>query len=300
METIKADLIYPISAIVGEGSLWDDDNQQLLWVDILDHKIYAFNPKTGSNTGYDLGQDIGTVVITESGLWAYADQDGIGYFDSKTGHKIDGPKPELNHPEIRFNDGKCDPRGTFWAGTMAYDCRVGAGVLYEFDAMGNTIEKIKNTTISNGLVWSMDGSKFYFIDSLTYEVHQYDYDLKTGHIKNKKVVAVVDKEIGLPDGMAIDTEDHLWVALYGGGKVIRINPETGAVVFEVILPVPYITSCVFGGENLDELYITSASYSMSKEQLEEYPLSGSLFKVKVPFKGILPNKMKDNLKQSNT
>lgn len=295
MISIQAELVYPNQAIVGEGSYWDEENQQLLWVDILDHKIYAYNPKNGANIGFDLGQDIGAVVLTDSGLWAYADQDGIGFFNPKTGDIKQGAKPEINHPEIRFNDGKCDPRGTFWAGTMAYDCKNGAGNLYEFDSKGNVKKKIEGVAISNGLVWSSDRSKFYFIDSLTYQVHQYDYDENTGEIQNKKTVVTLNKAIGLPDGMAIDEADHLWVALFGGGKVIRINPETGEIVFEVVIPVPNITSCAFGGSNLDELYITTANYSMNKEQLEKYPLSGSLFKAKVPFKGVLPTKMKINL-----
>lgn len=293
MNSFRAEVAYPIQAIVGEGSLWDVDHQQLLWVDILDHKIYAFDPKTNSNRGFDLGQDIGTVVITESGLWAYVDQNGVGYMNPKTGETTQAQQPEKNNPEIRFNDGKCDPRGTFWAGTMAYDCENGAGTLYEFDSKGNTKIKIEGVTISNGLVWSSDRTKFYFIDSLTYEVHQYDYNKITGKIQNKKIVSTIDKNAGLPDGMAIDDEDHLWVALFGGGKVIRINSETGEIVFEVVLPVPNITSCAFGGANMDELYITTASYLMDREELEKYPLSGSLFHVKVPFKGVLPTKMKD-------
>ena len=293
MKSIKAQLAFPIQAIVGEGSFWDVDNQQLLWVDILNHKIYAFDPLTKSNKGFDLGQDIGTVVITESGLWAYADQNGVGYMNPKTGEISQAQQPEKNNPEIRFNDGKCDPRGTFWAGTMAYDCEDGAGTLYEFDSKGNTKKKIEGVTISNGLVWSGDRTKFYFIDSMTYQVHQYDYNENTGDIRNKNIIASVDKNNGLPDGMAIDEDDYLWVALFGGSKVIRINPETGETVFEVLLPVPNITSCAFGGANLDELYITSANYLMDEEQLEQYPLSGCLFKAKVPFKGVLPTKMKD-------
>lgn len=289
---IIAEIAYPIKAIVGEGSYWDHDNQLLLWVDILDHKIYAFDPITGCNSGFDMGRDIGTVVLTESGLWAYADQDGIGFLNPETGHKKEGPKPEKEHGHIRFNDGKCDPRGTFWAGTMAYDSREGAAVLYEFDANGGVKKRISNATISNGLVWSGDRTKFYFIDSPTYEIHRYDYDQITGNIQNKKVVATIEPGIGLPDGMAIDEEDLLWVAMFDGSKVLRINPKTGEAVFEVVLPVPKITSCAFGGPDLDELYITTASYLMDTEQLEKYPQSGSLFKAKVPIKGVLPYKMK--------
>lgn len=291
MESIIAEVAYPINAIVGEGSLWDVDNQRLLWVDILDHKIYSFDPKTNCNFGFDLGRDIGTVVITKSGLWAYADQDGIGFFDPRSGQKIEGTKPEAKHPEIRFNDGKCDSRGTFWAGTMAYDCKEGEGILYEFHTSGTVSKKLTGLTISNGLVWDSTKTKFYFIDSTTYEIHGYHYDFATGNIQNKSVVAKINKNLGLPDGMAIDSDDHLWVALFGGGKVIRIDPKTGSIVFEVIVPAPNVTSCAFGGTNLKDLYITSANYNMDKKALEEFPNSGSLFKAEVPFKGVLPFKM---------
>jgi len=292
MNSVKAELVYSIPAIVGEGAIWDGDNQCLLWVDILGHKIHAFNPANGADTGYDMGQDIGTVVTTTCGLWAYADENGIGFLNPQTGERTQGAKPEKDHPEIRFNDGKCDPRGNFWAGTMAYDCTTGAGKLYGFDANGNVTIKIEGTTISNGLVWNGDHTKFYFIDSATYQIHQYDYDMQTGNIRNKKVAATIAKETGLPDGMAIDSEDHLWVALFDGGKVVRINPQTGETVFEVCVPVPKVTSCAFGGKKLDELYITTANYLMDEEALKKYPLSGSLFRAKLPYKGVAPFKMK--------
>ena len=126
---------------------------------------------------------------------------------------------------------------------------------------------------------------------MTYQVHQYDYDEVTGGIRNKKIVITIDENSGLPDGMAIDEEDHLWVALFGGGKVVRISPETAEIVFEVLLPVPNITSYAFGGANLDELYITTVTHTLRAKQIDKFPLSVSLFIVKVPFRGVLPTKM---------
>jgi len=292
METINAKPVFITPAIVGEGAIWDADNLQLLWVDILGHKIHSFSPANGANTSFEIGLDIGTVVNTTSGLYAYVNENGIGFLNPETGERTEGAKPEKNHHEIRFNDGKCDPRGNFWAGTMAYDCTTGAGKLYEFDAAGNVKIKIEETTISNGLVWSKDCTKFYFIDSTTYQIHQYDYDIQTGDIQNKKVIATFAKEFGMPDGMTIDSEDYLWVALFDGGKVVRINPANGETVFEVCVPAPKVTSCAFGGKDLDELYITTANYLMNEEALKKYPLSGSLFKAKVPFKGVAAYKMK--------
>jgi len=292
MERITATVAYPSRCILGEGSLWDEDNHQLLWVDILDHKIYCFNPVTGANTGFDVGQDVGTVVLSESGDWVFADQDGIAMIDPKRGKITRGIQPEKGNANIRFNEGKCDPRGEFWCGTMDYDCVEGAGKLYAFSGMNEVVEKISDVTISNGLVWSADNKKFYYIDSMTYQVHCYDYDLATGNICNKRVFCPIDKDMGVPDGMAIDCEDHLWVALFYGGKVIRLNPKTGSICYEIDVPAPNVTSCAFGGEILDELYITTARDLVSEEDLKKYPLSGSLFKAKVPFKGVGSYKMK--------
>jgi sugar lactone lactonase YvrE len=289
---VQAAPVYPVRTVLGEGSFWDARRQQLLWVDILDHKIYSFDPRNGSNTGFDVGRDVSAVVTTESGLWAYADQNGIGFLDSETGEITQGPAPEENNQGIRFNEGKCDPRGTFWAGTMAYDYSQGSATLYEFGLKGTVIKRIPHVTISNGLAWNKDATKFYFIDSATYQVHQYQYDRNNGNILFERSVISIDERHGMPDGMTIDGEDHLWIALFNGGKVIRVNAETGAIVFEVDVPVPKVTSCAFGGRDLNELYITTASYLMDKKQLKKYPLSGSLFKAGVPFKGILSNEMK--------
>lgn len=292
MNSLQATVAYPIRSVVGEGCVWDADHQKLLWVDILDHKIYIFNPANGANTGFDLGQDVGAVTLTESGVWAFVDEGGLGFLNPDTGAISHGTKPAKSNPHIRFNDGKCDPRGTFWAGTMAYDNTKGAGTLYEFESNTNVKEKINNVTISNGMAWSKDNSRFYYVDSLTYEIQEYDYDIKTGDIRFRKIVANISQSSGLPDGMTIDDDDHLWVALFDGGRVIRINPETGETVFEVVLPAPKVTCCTFGGEHLNELYITTASYLMDEKTLYKYPFSGSLFKVEVPFTGRIPNRMK--------
>ncbi len=138
---------------------------------------------------------------------------------------------------------------------MAYNCATGAGTLYEFYSSGNVKVKIENTTISNGVLWSGNCTKFYFIDSPTYEIHQYDYDIKTGNISNKTTMASIAKETGLPDGRG----------------VIRINPKTGETVSEVIVPVPKVTSCAFGGAHLDEFYITTAKLFNGRKSTEKIP-----------------------------
>ncbi len=292
IEKIKADVVYPIRTILGEGSLWDEKKQILIWVDIMDCKVYCYDPKNRSNRGYDVGEHVGTVVLDDSDNFHLALVNGIAQLDPETGILTSGAAPEADKPGNRFNDGKCDPGGRFWAGTMAYDLTEGAGALYCFDGAGNYETKLHTVSISNGLVWSGDGTKFYFIDSLTYELHSYDYDPGTSDIGNKKVVHKFPKDGGLPDGMTIDSEDNVWVALYWGHKVIRIDPAGGEVVYEVEVPAPNVTSCAFGGESFNELYITTASSSMSEEEIENYPLAGSLFKAEVPFTGVAANRYK--------
>ena len=146
--------------------------------------------------------------------------------------------------------------------------------------------KLKNLTISNGMAWSSDKKTFYFIDSPTNKVFAFDYFIENGDITNKRVEVEIPPSLGVPDGMTIDEEDGLWVALWGGGKVIRLDPASRMVVQTINLPVPNVTCCTFGGKDLDELYITTAREGLTREEILKFPLSGSLFKAKVPFKGI--------------
>jgi sugar lactone lactonase YvrE len=291
IEKIVAEVAYPIRTILGEGSLWDEKRQVLMWVDIMGCKVYCYDPKNRSNQGYDVGEHVGTVVLDDSGAIHIALVNGIAKLDPATGILTRGAAPEADKPGNRFNDGKCDPRGRFWAGTMAYDLTENEGALYCFNGKGNYETKLCNVSISNGLVWSRDETIFYFIDSLTYELHSYDYNPDTSEISNKKVVHKFSQDGGMPDGMAIDSEGHVWVALYWGHKVIRIDPAGGEIVYEIEVPAPNVTSCAFGGESLNDLYITTASSSM-KEEIEKYPLSGSLFKANLPFTGVVGNRYK--------
>jgi sugar lactone lactonase YvrE len=293
MKTYKAKLVFKLKTIVGEGAFWDVEGNTLLWVDILQGKIYRFNPENQSNIGFDVRKDVGSVVLTENGLFCYVDEDGLAFLDPSTGHIEKGPQPEQDNPHIRFNDAKCDPRGTLWAGTMAYNCEHGKGKLYEFDPSRKHAKVILDkVTISNGLVWDMERDLFYYIDSTSYQVDGYQYDKETGEIFDRKTIYSFDKEGGLPDGMAIDAQGMLWIALFGAGKVVQVDPFSSKIMSEVIVPAPKVTSCAFGGKDLNELYVTTASYQMTEEEMGQYPLSGSLFKVTLPVKGVPSFKMK--------
>jgi sugar lactone lactonase YvrE len=196
--------------------------------------------------------------------------------------------PEAEIPTNRFNEGKCDPAGRFWAGTMAISEILHQGNVYVLDRDLNYKKKIDNVSISNGLAWSLDHKILYYIDTPSFEVVSYDYDVSSGEISNKKSVIKIDvKEEGYPDGMTIDQEGMLWIGHWDGWQVARWNPLTGEKIGSIKLPASRVTSCTFGGENLDDLYITTARVGLSEEALAAQPLAGEFFVVKnCGFKGL--------------
>jgi sugar lactone lactonase YvrE len=188
---------------------------------------------------------------------------------------------------VRMNDGKCDPAGRFWAGSMAYTGDTGAGTLYRLDPDLSLHTVLDSVTISNGLVWTSDNSTFFYIDTPTGRVDAYDYDHGTGNISNCRTAVEIPDGQGGPDGMTIDSEDMVWVAHWGGSCVTRWNPQTGELLETVEVPdAKQITSCALGGANLDDLYITSASIGLDDEGLAEQPNAGRLFRVKVKARGV--------------
>lgn len=286
IQSIKADLELQFEAHLGEGPVWDEIEKKLYWVDILSGKLLEYDPVQKSNTVYEIGEHLGAAALRRQGGLLLAARSGFSFFDPASGEKTPIANPESDFDNHRFNDGKCDPRGRFWAGTLSYDLDEGAGNLYCLHPELEVELKLDDLTIPNGMAWNSQRNKFYFIDSPTGTIYRFDYDDTSGEISNRSVVRVMKSYEGSPDGMTIDVEDKLWVALYNGSRVIRIDPEDGETLFEVHLPVPRITSCTFGGEKLDELYITTAREHMTEAQIKEFPLSGSLFKANVSFKGV--------------
>lgn len=187
----------------------------------------------------------------------------------------------------RFNDGKVDPTGRIWIGTLSTKFTDGAGSLYRIGSDLKPVVQLADLTISNGLAWTEDHKTFYFIDTPTREIREFDFDLESGEIRFRRVAVEVPKELGFPDGMCIDQQGMLWVGHYGGFGVFRWNPKTGELVEKIELPVPHVTSCCFGGEKLDHLLITTAQENLSPEQLKQYPKSGDSFLVKTTTKGYL-------------
>lgn len=276
------------TCLLGEGPVWDEVHKRIFWLDILNGEIHQFSFIRNEHQVMKVGQPVGAIALKTNGDLIAAIQHGFAdiEMDSNTVRMIVDPESHLTNN--RFNDGKCDPLGRFWAGTMDdVEGKEGAGNLYVLNEDLSVSLKIENVTCSNGLAWSSDRSKFYYIDTPTRQVVAYDYDMESGAIHNKKVIISIPIEEGYPDGMTIDAEGMLWIAHWDGWKVSRWDPTSGNLLNTILLPVARITSCTFGGETLEDLYITSAKVGLSESELEEQPLAGALFVVRnVGVKGV--------------
>lgn len=265
---------------LGEGPVWDAAAQKIIWVDILKGNIHWFHPQSNKFQMFQTGQMVGAVAIRKAGGLVAALQNGFAEISLEKGtvKTITDPEPHLNNN--RFNDGKCDPAGRFWAGTMGMSGDTGAGNLYTLEQHLSVSVKIKGVSCSNGMAWSPDHATFYYIDTPTRQVTAYDYDISTGSINNKRTIITVPEEYGYPDGMTIDAEGMLWIALWNGWGVERWDPYTGQLLHRILLSASKITSCTFGGGSLEDLYITSARTGLTEQELAAQPLAGALFVVK--------------------
>lgn len=266
-------------SVLGEGPVWDHRKQRILWIDIAEGHIHQFTPAANIFKTFVVGEMIGCIALTQTGLIA-ALESGFSFIDID-----DTVIKHINDPEKhikgnRFNEGKCDPGGRFWAGTMPLSEEGAAGSVYTLHPDLSVEKKIENVSVSNGMAWSLDHKTFYYIDSPELEVVSYRYDKDTGEIADRKIILSFDASEGFPDGMTIDDEGMLWIAHWGGWKIARWNPETGKKLMQIDLPVSQVTSCTFGGDNFEDLYITSASIRLTNEQLQKEPLAGSLFVIK--------------------
>ena len=225
----------------------DEEQQVLYWVDILSSLLYIYDPATGENRALDVGRHVGTVVTRASGGLMLAVREGFASFDLETQEMTLIANTEAHITGNRFNDGKCDPGGRFWAGTMAYENPTNQGSLYRLDTDLSVHRIFGDVAISNGIIWSLDHTTMYYIDTLRKNVRAFDYADDTGDISNERVIINVPEEIGMPDGMAIDSEGMLWVAHYGGSCVSRWNPNTAQLLLKIDLPVTQVTACAFGG-----------------------------------------------------
>jgi sugar lactone lactonase YvrE len=228
-------------------------------------------------------------VLREGGGLALALQTGFGLLDANLDNLRLVAEVEADVPTNRMNDGKCDAAGRFWAGTMAFEVVPGAGALYRMDANYQVSRMLTGVNLSNGLDWSADNQTMFYVDSTTQGIDTFEFDLERGLLGERRRLISIPPEVGLPDGMTLDAEGGIWVALHGAGKIHRYLPD-GSLDRVIRVPARMVTCPAFGGADLGDLYITSMTYGMSARELEEQPLAGAIFRCRPGVRGKLPNR----------
>jgi sugar lactone lactonase YvrE len=284
-ETPSVELLVDAHAVVGEGPFWHPDEEVLYWVDIMGHLVHRYDPARAQDTTIDVGQAVGAARPRASGGLVLAVQDGFAALDPATGRVEMLAEVEKSNADNRMNDGACDSAGRFWAGTMSFSERAGAGSLYRLETDHRVTKLLDNLTISNGIGWSPDDRLMYYIDSRTLGLDVFDFERASGAISNRRRLATTNMEGAVPDGLAVDAEGYIWVALWGGWAVHRYAPD-GQLDRAISLPVSQVSACAFGGPNLQDLYITSATNNLSAEQRSREPNAGGLFRCRPGVRGL--------------
>lgn len=260
---IRIEPVGSISSQWGEGPIWW--NGALYYVDIERHLVHRYDPVTGDEKSWNVGQRVGTVVPRESGGLVAAGDNGFFFLDEETGSVTPITDPEPDKPDNRFNDGKCAPDGRFFAGSISLAKKTGDARLYRLDPDLTLHEAFGPVTNSNGIVWSLDGRTVYYIDTPRKEVLAFDYE-KDGHLRNMRGVVSTSHLDSSPDGMTIDSDGNLWIAFCHGACVACFDPKTGDELRCVELPCLETTACAFGGEDLGDLYVTTGLHKSEKEE----------------------------------
>jgi sugar lactone lactonase YvrE len=287
----QAELVLDAKARLGEAAIWYPDQKVLYWIDNVANELHIFDPATKNDVVYKLPNQPGTVVPMKNGNSLIAMDNGIFEWnkeDNSLTFFVENPEQPIGS---RYNDGKCDPSGRLWVGMYAEEKKQCG--LYRIEADKSIKKMLSDIITSNGIVWSLDKTKMYYIDTPTRMVQQFDYDDASGEISNRKIIINFAEGTGNPDGSTLDSEGMLWVAHWGGACVSRWNPETGKMIGKVEVPCREVTSVAFGGEDLSTLYITTVREWVDNETLEKYPYSGGLFSVKPGVKGIPANYFKE-------
>lgn len=270
---------------LGECPVWDDRAQVLWRVDAIGGVVIALQVGTGTERRYDVGRHVGSLVLRE-------DSDGVllaaagGFYAvaAATGDLRLLAPVQADNPCVVMNDGACDPAGRFVAGTMRTDARPGDAGLYRYAPPGSTVTLLDDAGLSNGLCWDASGMTLFWIDSLLGRVERLGYDSTDGVVTSRDTAFDLSAWEGVPDGMAIDMEGCLWIAFWRGGAVRRFDPD-GQLLAEVSLPVLRTTNCCFGGDELRDLYVTTARQSVRDVPDEVESLAGAVFRIRVDVPG---------------
>jgi len=276
--------VISIDNELGEGALWNVEEQALYWVNIVKGCFYRLYPASGKHERFDTGATtLGVLGLRASGGLVMATERGMAVWDFKTRTLKYLAEPEKDIPNSRFNDGAVDRQGRFWAGTVINGKE--DGTLYRLDPDLSLHKMETGISCSNGIGWSPDNKIMYYTDSPACAVYAYDFDPASGAIANRRVCVKTPDDDTVPDGLAIDAEGFIWSARWGGWKVCRYDPQ-GKLEREVKLPAANVTSCAFGGAALDELYITTALTDDKEKVKATQPWAGDIFRARTGIKGL--------------
>ena len=280
---VQPENVLAVRARLGEGPIWNAERQVLHWVDIYNRRVHTFDPATGKDTYIEVDTVVSGIFLEDETHLVLAQEDRLTRLDLH--HKTTTPLVEIeaDRPDNRLNDVRTDSRGRRWVGTMNNDEQPRAS-LYRYDPDGSLHRMETGLSISNGLGWSPDQKTFYLTDSPRQAIYAYDFDVETGAISHRRPLITLTGESFYPDGLTIDSEGCLWSAMWNGWCVIRFDPQ-GHEMRRVLLPVPLVTSCTFGGENLTDLYITTASAGLSQAELKQSFEAGDLFRLRTEVRG---------------
>jgi len=287
---IRIECVLECANHLGEGPVWDDDAGCLYWVDgtgrrVGNPSIWWMDPRTGKTRNWSLAHDVGAMALRKNGGAVLALADGFYFYDFTASQLDLIAHVDADQPRTRLNDGKCDRRGRFFAGGMDDKEELAMCGLWRLDSDLRVTKVDQGIICTNGPCWSPDDSTFYLADTFQGAYWAYDYDIASGNLTNKRMWASFEKDQGVADGSTIDDEGCVWNAQLISGDLVRYAPD-GSVDRRIGMPVRNITSCMFGGDKLDELYVTSMARvkhpavhdRFAKEVRPQY-LAGSLFRV---------------------
>lgn len=278
--------VLDIKAQLGESPVWSNEEQALYWVDILAPALLRLDVRTGALQSWSMPTSIGSFGLRERGGAVLSLRSGFHVFDFESGQIDFIVDPEANLPTTRFNDGKVSPDGRFWAGTMDNELlERPLGSLYRLDHDGSCHRMVSDLIVSNGLAWSPNGKTMFHSDSKAQVIFAYDYDLHSGSIGDRRVIARPSEEIGRPDGAATDMDGYYWSAGISAGVLNRWSPE-GRLDRQIALPCAAPTMPCFGGPDMKTIYVTSLRHNLDTDKLAAFPLSGGVFAVETDVPGV--------------
>jgi sugar lactone lactonase YvrE len=282
---MQVEVVCRPANLLGESPIWCVRTRRLYWVDGRAPTLHVLDTATRAEQSHALPETTGSICLCEDGSLLVAMVSGIFRLsgDGVVGERIATPQP--NHPDNRFNDGRCDRAGRFYTGTLNDKQRIPTGALWRLGPGGDFTALFDEIIVPNGLAFSPDNRRMYFADTYRQLIEVFDYDIDAGALGKRRVFADLAGGVGRPDGSAVDAEGCLWNAEYAGSRVVRYTPE-GQIDRIIAMPVSQPTCCAFGGAHLDELYITSARQRLTPEQLAGEPLAGSLFVLRPGVQGL--------------